>query len=100
MAFIDELSTKFTKMVKKIGEKSEELVGLGKLNYEIYKEEDTVKKLYSRCLEPLLRLTMLIRPEYRLRTYLQYRLCPVPLKNMRASGRKCIQADTGMLMLC
>ena len=41
MAFIDELSTKFTKMVKKIGEKSEELVGLGKLNYEIYKEEDT-----------------------------------------------------------
>ena len=41
--FIDELSTKFTKMVKKIGEKSEELVGLGKLNYEIYKEEDTVK---------------------------------------------------------
>jgi hypothetical protein len=48
MAFIDELSTKFTKMVKKIGEKSEELVGLGKLNYEIYKEEDTVKKLYSK----------------------------------------------------
>ena len=31
MAFIDELSTKFTKMVKKIGEKSEELVGLGSL---------------------------------------------------------------------
>jgi prefoldin subunit 5 len=47
MAFIDELGKKFTEVVKKVGEKSEELMGVGKLNYEIYKEQDIVKRLYK-----------------------------------------------------
>ena len=77
----------------------------GWINYMEYFFPQLVEHL-STCKSPqqmfgaVIKTTMLIRPEDRLRTYLQYRLCPVPLKNMRASGRKCIQADTGMLMLC
>ena len=48
MAFLDELSRKFTETIKRVGEKSEELVGLGKLNYEIYREEDNIRKLYGK----------------------------------------------------
>lgn len=46
MAFIDELAKRLGEVVKKVGEKSEELVELGKLNYEIFKEEDAIKRLY------------------------------------------------------
>jgi len=46
MAFIDDLAKRFGEVVKKVGEKSEELVEIGKLNYEIFKEEDAVKRLY------------------------------------------------------
>ncbi|MDN5277522.1 MAG: hypothetical protein PWR01_1487 [Clostridiales bacterium] len=46
MAFIDELAKRLGEVVKKVGEKSEELVELGKLNYEIFREEDTIKRLY------------------------------------------------------
>ena len=46
MAFIDELTKRFGEVVKKVGEKSEQLVELGKLNYELFKEEDAIKRLY------------------------------------------------------
>jgi|GEM_PF-449381 len=46
MAFIDELAKRFGDVVKKVGEKSEQLVELGKLNYELFKEEDTIRRLY------------------------------------------------------
>jgi len=46
MAFIDELAKRFGDVVKKVGEKSEQLVELGKLNYELFKEEDAIKRLY------------------------------------------------------
>lgn len=46
MAFIDELAKRLGEVVKKVGEKSEGLVEMGKLNYEIFKEEDTIKRLY------------------------------------------------------
>ena len=55
MAFLDELSNKFAEMVKRVGEKSDELIGLGKLNYEIYREEDAVKKLYGQIGEVVYR---------------------------------------------
>lgn len=46
MALIDELAKRFGDVVKRVGEKSEQLVELGKLNYELFKEEDAIKKLY------------------------------------------------------
>lgn len=46
MAFIDELAKRFGEVVKKVGEKSEQLVELGKVNYELFKEEDAIKRLY------------------------------------------------------
>ncbi len=47
MALFDDLSKKLKKVVKVAGEKTDELIETGKIKYDVYKEEDVIKRLFS-----------------------------------------------------
>jgi len=47
MAIFEDLSKKLKKVVKIAGEKTDEIIETGKIKYDIYKEEEEVKRLFS-----------------------------------------------------
>lgn len=47
MALFDDLSKKFREVVKVAGEKTDELIETGKIKYDVYKEEEAIKRLLS-----------------------------------------------------
>jgi len=47
MAIFEDLSKKLKEVVKVAGEKTDELIETGKIKYDIYKEDEAIKKLFS-----------------------------------------------------
>src|SRR5690554_691771 len=48
MDFMDNLGKRLGEVVKTVEEKSSELLSIGKLNIEIIKEKDAIRKLYHK----------------------------------------------------
>ena len=48
MDFLDDLGKKIGETVKVVGDRSQQIVEVGKINIEIGKEEATIKRLYSQ----------------------------------------------------
>jgi polyhydroxyalkanoate synthesis regulator phasin len=48
MEFLDDIGKKIGEAIKIVGDRSQQVVEIGKINVEIGKEEATIKKLYSR----------------------------------------------------
>ncbi len=48
MEFFEDIGKRIGETVKVVGDKSQQLVEIGKINIEIGKEEATIKKLYSQ----------------------------------------------------
>ncbi|MFY9279492.1 MAG: hypothetical protein WBI74_03420 [Caldicoprobacterales bacterium] len=55
MDFLDDLGKKIGETVKVVGDKSQQIVEIGKINIEIGKEEAAVKKLYTKIGEAVYR---------------------------------------------
>ena len=55
MEFFEDLGKKIGEAAKVVEEKSKELVGIGKINFEIGKEEAEIKKLYTQIGEAFYR---------------------------------------------
>lgn len=47
MALIDDLGRKLKEVVKIAGEKTDELIETGKIKYDIFKEDEAIKRLFS-----------------------------------------------------
>jgi len=47
MAIFEDLSKKLKEVVKIAGEKTDELIETGKIKYDVYKEDEAIKRLFS-----------------------------------------------------
>jgi hypothetical protein len=55
MEFFEDLGKKVGETVKVIGDKSQQMIEIGRINFEIGKEEANIKKLYTQVGEAVYR---------------------------------------------
>jgi len=48
MPLFENIAKKLNTVIKKAGEKTDELIETGKIKYDVYKEEESIKRLYSQ----------------------------------------------------